>query len=143
MSQTLQSLIRLRKWHVDEKQRVLANLLESEAHVIGFLNALDEQGHKERQAAAADPTGAGRLYGQYATWEKERRLQLAHMLDEVREHIATAREDLRDAFKDLKTSEIVEDVRQQNERDEYERHDAAIQNEVALEMYRRDSKKTS
>ena len=141
MPQTLQSLIRLRKWHVDEKRRVLVNLQESEAQVIALLHALEEQGQKERQMATSDPTGAGRLYGGYARWEKERRLELQQTLEEIREHIITAREDLREAFKDLKTSEIVEDNRIQSERDERDRRDTEIQNEVALDMYRRDAKK--
>ena len=141
MPHTLQSLIRLRKWHVDEKRRILVNLQESETQVMALLHALEEQGQKEKQIATSDPTGAGRLYGDYARWAKERRLELQQTLEDIREHILTARDHLREAFKELKTSEIVEDTRTQNARDERDRRDIEIQNEVALDMYRRDTKK--
>ena len=143
MSRTLKGLVRLRKWDVDEKRRFLARLIASEEQLIALLLALEEQGIKERHAAAADPLGAGLTYGGYVRWAKERRETLEKTLKDLRRQISAARDTLAEAFKELKTSEIAEDNRIGRETSMRERQERALQDDIGLEIYRRRGGRSS
>ena len=70
-----ESQIRLHKWHVDEAQRRLAELLRLEESLRDDLNHLEAEKTAE-QEIASQSLEAGQTYGSYAAQLVERRHKL-------------------------------------------------------------------
>ncbi|MES2729266.1 MAG: flagellar FliJ family protein [Pseudomonadota bacterium] len=109
----LAPLIRVRRRHVDDKQKILARLYEQ-------LNALDiaAQNLKSRLAEeeallAAQPEL--QIFTDFAGFSLRVRAELDHIADQSRkleQRVDLARDELRDAFAELKKIEIIADARE-------------------------------
>lgn len=133
----LKTLIRLSKFNVDEKRRVLTQLQAREEHVIEEIRKGEEQLRREQQLAAEDSTGVGFAYGAYhQAWMKKRDL-MHQALAAVRAEIEKAREELAEAFRELKTYEVTQANREKREREEADRKEQIFLDEVGLTMHRR------
>lgn len=133
----LKTLIRLSKFNVDEKRRVLTQLQAREEHVIEEIRKGEEQLKHEQQLAAEDSTGVGFAYGAYhQAWMKKRDL-MHQALAAVRAEIEKAREELAEAFRELKTYEVTQANREKREREEADRKEQIFLDEVGLTMHRR------
>lgn len=133
----LKTLIRLSKFNVDEKRRVLTQLQAREEHVIEEIRKGEEQLRHEQQLAAEDSTGVGFAYGAYhQAWMKKRDL-MHQALAAVRAEIEKAREELAEAFRELKTYEVTQANREKREREEADRKEQIFLDEVGLTMHRR------
>jgi len=133
----LDSLIRLRKWMVDERQRELAALVAREEQLINYGRELDRQLVREGEIARADPMSAGFQFGAYAEDHKRRRERLAVTLAALRQEIEGARERLAEAFRERKTMEEVQKSRSVRERVEAARVEQSELDEVAQNQHRR------
>ena len=133
----LKTLIRLSKFNVDEKRRVLTQLQAREEHVIEEIRKGEEQLRHEQQLAAEDSIGVGFAYGAYhQAWMKKRDL-MHQALAAVRAEIEKAREELAEAFRELKTYEVTQANREKREREEADRKEQIFLDEVGLTMHRR------
>ena len=137
MSKGLGSLIRLGKWTVDEKRRVLGALHAHEDEVIATIEAMDEQLAAEQGVVTADTTGAGFTFGGFYDRHLDRREALLRQLEELRREIEAARDDLAEAYRDLKTYETAEKQRLAREREEEGRKDQETLDEIGLNLHRR------
>ena len=133
----LASLIRLRKFILDERQRELAALAAREEQLIQYGRELERQLVREGQIAQADPTSAGRLFGAFVEDHKKRRERLAITLAAVRREIEEARDRLAEAYRERKTLEEVQKARAMRELAEANRAEQAELDEVAQNQFLR------
>lgn len=133
----LHTLIRLRKFEVDERQRAMAVLLRREEAVLTGLNALAEE--KASESAFMEQAGIweGSTFTAYLEHWELRRTQFAQALQEVRHQIEQARDELSAAYRRLKTFEITKDIRDEAEQLEERRMEQIELDEMGLELHRR------
>ena len=87
---------------------------------------------RERAIAARESSRIGLFYGAYHRVYLERRAQIEQQLATVRFLIEQAREELAEAFRVLKTYEITQDNENRRLRQEAERKETAILDEIGL-----------
>jgi len=133
----LATLIRLAKWTVDEKRRVLTALQAREDQILAEIRAAEARLIEEQRLASSDATGIGMFYGAYAQAWLDRRAQQEASLAAVRQQIVQARDALADAFSELKTYEITERERRKRAQEERDRKEQAFLDEVGLNIHRR------
>ncbi|MBI3446349.1 MAG: hypothetical protein HY055_13580 [Magnetospirillum sp.] len=136
----LKTLIRLSKWNVDEKQRVLVALQGREDEILSWIRQSEEQLKEEQRLAAEDTTGIGFAYGAFANAWLGRREQMFGMLEMVRAEIVRAREELAEAYNELKTFEITQRERDRRAQEERDKKEQAFLDEVGLNIHRRKDK---
>jgi flagellar FliJ protein len=139
-SKGLKTLIRLSKFNVDEKQRVLVALQGREDEILSWIQQSEEQLKEEQRVAAEDSTGVGFAYGNFAGAWLNRRGQLLAMLEMVRAEIIRARDELAEAFSELKTYEITQRERERRAQAERDKKEQAFLDEVGLNIHRRKDK---
>jgi flagellar FliJ protein len=133
----LGTLIRLRKWDVDEKQRALAILLRQEEAVIEHQNALEAEVRAELAFATNAPVEQRSTLAPYLKRSDQTRERLGAALHEVRRQIAGAQDNLAEAYRRLKTFEVTQKQRDTAESKEEERLETIELNELGLSLYRR------
>jgi len=133
----LQTLIRLRKFEVDERQRAMAVLLRREESVLAGLDALAQE--KASETAFTEEAGIweGSTFTAYLEHWDLRRSQFMQALQEVRHQIENARDELSAAYRRLKTFEITKDLRDEAELLEESRAEQTELDEMGLELHRR------
>ena len=133
----LKTLIRLSKFNVDERRRVLTALQNAEDQVIAEIASAERQFKEEQRLAAQDATGIGFLYGAYQGAWMDRRDNLERSLAALRAQIDGAREALTAAYRELKTYEITQRERERAEREEEDRKEQAALDEMGQQMHQR------
>src|SRR5688572_27860649 len=128
----LHTLIRLRKWDVDEKRRLMAGLLRQEEGLLNGLAALAAEIEAEKAFTAKPDVDGRRTFAAYLERCDKRREQVHQALAEVRRQIEMAREDLGEADRRLKTFEITQEVRDTAEDKEEGRVDQIELDEMGL-----------
>ncbi|ARJ64685.1 hypothetical protein WV31_02870 [Magnetospirillum sp. ME-1] len=136
----LKTLIRLSKWNVDEKQRVLVALQGREDQILAAIQQAEQSLIHEQQVAAQDAAGVGFAYAAFANAWLARREQLMQMLEQVRQEINRARDELAEAFNQLKTYEITQKERERRAQAEMDKKEQAFLDEVGLNIHRRKDK---
>jgi flagellar FliJ protein len=136
----LKTLIRLSKWNVDEKQRILVALQGREDEILSWIKQSEEQLKEEQRLAAEDSTGIGFAYGYFAKAWLGRREQLFAMLEMVRAEIVRARDELAEAFNELKTYEITQRERERRAQAERDKKEQAFLDASGLTIPRRKDK---
>lgn len=137
MAKNLNALIRLHQWVVDEKRRKLGDLLRMLAELEDRARRLEQEVVEEQAAAARAPDTAGLLYGNYARQVIDRRERLAKSIASMEQEIAAAREEVNEAYRELKKFQVAQDVRDRRAALEAARREQNILNEVGLNMHRR------
>jgi flagellar FliJ protein len=133
----LKTLIRLAKWNVDEKQRILVAWQGREDEILAAIRQAEQSLIHEQQVASADAAGVGFAYAAFANAWLSRREQLMQMLEQVRQEIVKARDDLAEAFNQLKTYEITQKERERRAQAELDKKEQAFLDEVGLNIHRR------
>jgi flagellar export protein FliJ len=133
---TLESLIRLHKWQLDERRRDLATLEELAQKLAEERRKLDAEDAREQQAAAASPEAAW-SYAGYAKGVIDRRQKLAQSTAETLLQIARAREALSEAFQEMKRYEIAEDNRLRLAAQREQKRQQRVLDDLGTEAYRR------
>ena len=133
----LHTLIRLRKWDVDEKQRALGQLLRQEESVIERQAELEAEVAGEISFTATLPADQRSTLAAYLKRCEEFRDRLTDLLGEVRRQIAGAQNELAEAYRRLKTFEVTQDARDAAVAAEENRLEQIELNELGLELHRR------
>lgn len=133
---TLDSLIRIHRWQLDERQRHLADLEAFAARLRDEQRRLDEEEKREQAAAAASPEGAF-AYAGYAQALVERRRKLMQSLAEVAQQITAAREALAEAFQEMKRYEITAAGRAREAELKGRRREQQVLDALGVEGFRR------
>lgn len=132
----LASLIRLHRWKLEEKRRVLAELEALMNELRSRASDLEVEILNEQKAAAGSQE-AGFAYGAYAAQAIHRRDVLAQSAAELEKKIETARDDVKAAFQEAKKYEIAQERKLERERIETARRERIVEDDVALDMFRR------
>jgi flagellar export protein FliJ len=137
MSKGLKTLIRLHKFNVDEKRRVLGALQAREEQILAAIEHNEQTMLAEQKVASDDAAGVGFAYASFHQGYLQRRAALHGQLNAIREQIQAAREELAEAFNTLKTYEITQANRERREQEELDRKEQAFLDEIGLNMHRR------
>ena len=132
----LPTLIRVRTWALEEKRRKVADLEALEAQLVEAIARLDDEVQLENQVASND-TDARFTYGAYINAAIERRRTLDASVDDVRRQIEAAREEVTLAYQELKKFEVAQSNRKRRAREEANRREQIVLDEVGLESFRR------
>ena len=135
MAGHLKSLIRLNEWRVDEKRLKLGSLLRALENLEGQLSGLESALKKEQALAAESPDEAGFLYGGYARAVIENRRLLRIAVVDSEKKIIAAREELGEAYLELKKYETAQAEQDRTEAEEATRKEQAAIDEVGLQAF--------
>lgn len=136
MGRDLHALIRLHKWHLDERRRELGELLGREQEIQKRIDALDAECEHEREIARRDPV-VGQAYGRYHERYAAKRDALVQAMAQVQEEIEAARDELAEAFREAKTLELTQEARERRALAEAERRETLFLDEIGLTQHRR------
>jgi flagellar export protein FliJ len=112
-----ETLIRLRKFQVDEKRRKVAQIEGMIAEFERMAGDLDREIKVEQDRAGIDDPGHF-AYPTYAEAAMQRRENLARSADELKVQLDDAKNALTDAFEELKKVEMLDERDQMRERAE-------------------------
>jgi len=135
---TLDSLIRINKYTLDERRRELAELENRGERLRCDSLDLDNEVVREQQSAAGSSEFA-RAYAGYARRVIDLRAKLTAALADVETQITAAREAVSDSFREIKRFEITAANRAARERVAEDRKQLIVQDEVAAQIHRRRS----
>lgn len=133
---TLESLIRLHRWRLDEHRRRLAELEGFAERLRQDRRRIDAELTREQTVAARSFEGQ-LAYPGYLRRVRERQTTLERSLTETEAQIATAREVLAEAFQELKRHEIAQASRDFHQRQQLARRERIELDAVAIENHRR------
>lgn len=126
-----ETLIRLKKFQVDEKRRRVAQIEGMIAEFQRMATDLEREIQTEQERAGInDPTHFA--YPTYAKAAIQRRENLNRSTDELRGQLEEARGYLADAFEDLKKVEMLDERDQARERAEENARDQADMDAIGL-----------
>lgn len=137
----IDSLIRLSRWRVDEKRKALAELEALADHLKSETVRLTQELEREKAIAGAQNDPAPGL-GAYVRAALERQAHLAQSKADVESRIVAAREEIAEAFEELKRYEIVQSDRQQRALLRQRRRETATLDEIGLTRHQRQQRST-
>ena len=109
----LYGLIRLRRYTVEEKQKLLSSLYREAEALIAERQALEDQLEREREIAMSEATpDASADYGRYAENVRKKIGKFNEGIRKIEVKIDVAQEDVRAAFADMKKVQIVQRTRE-------------------------------
>lgn len=132
----LDGLIRLWKWRLDEKRRIVVDLEILRTDIERQIGVLDAELHREKQVAAQS-VEAGFVFSNYRKVNREKRERLVASREEVIQRIAAAQEEVNAAFRELKKYDLVKESRLQQMLREQAMREQAELDEIGLQGFRR------
>ena len=132
----LPTLIRVRTWELEEKRRKVADLEALEAQLVEAIARLDDEVQLENQVASND-TDASFTYGSYISAAIDRRRTLDASVEDVGRQIEAAREEVTVAYQELKKFEVAHSNRKRRVREEANRREQVVLDEIGIETFRR------
>ncbi|WP_339714409.1 hypothetical protein [uncultured Sneathiella sp.] len=135
---SLQNLIRVHKWKLDEKRRELADFEEMREGFLARLHKLDEELQQEIEVADKDPE-LGFAFASYAAAAKIQRENIYISIKDVEEKIAALNEEVAECFQELKKYEIALEARMTREKYSRDRAEQTAIDDMAIELHRRKS----
>ncbi|MFC3703748.1 flagellar export protein FliJ [Devosia honganensis] len=136
MKSRSESLIRLRKFHVDEKRRQVAQIEMMIADFERMAGELDQQIEIEHTKTGISDV-AHFAYSTFAKAALTRRDNLLASANDMKGKLEAAQDALAEALEDLKKVELLDQRETQRERDEQARVEQAGYDEVARLRFRR------
>ncbi|SCA57820.1 conserved hypothetical protein [Candidatus Terasakiella magnetica] len=138
MGKTLANLIRLHKYRVDEKRRVLG-VLYGELHELEQrLRDLEEQIVREKEIAQSSPDQTMFSYGRFHERAMGIREEINGAIQAKEEEVEAARDEVNAAFRELKVYEEAEKNRLKKEEEERTRKENIEMDEIAMNLYRQN-----
>ena len=132
----LRGLIRLHRWHLDEKQRALAELHTAEDRLRADAARLEEEIKAEQQTARTDfEVSFG--YARFSRAALARRARIAQSIAEVQTRIVAATEALAEAFQEVKRYELAQEERERLDKEKLRHKENEMLDETAAIGFRR------
>lgn len=130
------SLLRISRWHLDEKRQKLAELERLAERLREDLQRLDDGIAAEGKLAEAD-NDARRAYPTFLKAEMGRRRRLEQSIADVEQEIDAARDEVNEAFRDLKKYELAKDNEAARLRQRRQKAEQNQADELGAQMHRR------
>jgi flagellar export protein FliJ len=128
-------LIRLHRWQLDEKRRNLGDLERMKEDFERQVARLDAEILAEQKVA--NDHEARFAYGAYAQIAVQRRGTIQRSIADLTVQILAAREDVAQAFQEIKKYEILQEQRDRRTREWTTRKEQSSQDEMAIQGFRR------
>ncbi|MDV7338998.1 flagellar export protein FliJ [Terasakiella sp. A23] len=138
MGKTLENLIRLHKYRVDEKRRTLGVLFGELNDLEQKLKDLYAQIANEQEIAQSSPEQAMFSYGRFHQRAMLIRDEIVQAIAAKEEEVNAAREEVNEAFRELKVYEEAEKKRKKKEDEERQRKENIEMDEIAMNLHRRN-----
>lgn len=136
MGKTLANLIRLHKYRVDEKRRILGKLMAELNELEQRLQDLFAQLVEEQRIASENPEQVMFAYGRF----HQRAMLIRDELDEAikakEAEVNAAQEEVNEAFREQKVYEEAEKNRIKREEEERQRKETIEMDEIAMNLHR-------
>lgn len=132
MAKGLETLIRLNEWSVDQKRRKLNDLSNLIHGFKAELKKLEQDLINERAVAVAAPNEGGYLYGYYVDRVIDRRSIIQISIKQLEKDSDGAREELSEAYRELKKYKTALDARRAGEKAELAKEEQTELDEVAI-----------
>jgi hypothetical protein len=126
---SIATLIRLKRWALDEKRRALADLERLRAEMAGRAAALEAEIKAEQGAAPADVVQFA--YAAYVRRAMSQREALAQSIAGIDAQIAEAQLEIGEAFGELKRYERVQEMANEKAKVQLRRRETAVLDEIA------------
>lgn len=133
---SLDTIIRLHKWKLDERRRALGELQALSDQLAAEIARLEGELEREKAIAAGTPASSVDFAG-YLKAMLTRRAHLQTSLRHVDKQIAASQDEIANAFADLKRFELAKADRDRRALVKQRRIETARFDEIALEGYRR------
>ncbi|MCB9982349.1 MAG: flagellar FliJ family protein [Rhodospirillales bacterium] len=133
----LNSLIRVRKHALEQKQKFVAELYRQAEELKNQKTTLLTQLDEEREKIQEFGVEMLSYFGPYSQAVKERVIEINQAAGVLESRIAIAREDMRAAFAELKKIQITQAAREDEEQKEQDKKESAELDEIGIEAYRR------
>ncbi len=128
-----ETLIRLKRFQVDEKRRKVMQIEMMIADLERMSAELEREiQSEERKAGISDP--AHYAYPTYAKATRSRRDKLVESANDLKEKLEEAKGELQDAFEDLKKVEILDDREKATERADIAAREQAEMDRIGSRM---------
>lgn len=138
----LDSLIRVRRYSVEEKQKVLAELYRQVERFDIRKRQFEAELISEREAVARETTPEMLAYfGRYSQIVKRDMARIEVEVKKLDARIRLVQDDIREAFANLKRIEIVNDARKEEERKAQDAKESAELDAIGIEGFRRNAEK--
>lgn len=134
----LKGLIKLRKFTVEEKQKILSTLYREYESIDAKKRSLIETVAKER--TIAEEKNSYETHASYILYAEQARDQVMALdgkLKELNVYIEKAQDEVREAFAEFKKIEIVQQNREDEEEREIDRKDSLTLDDIGVEGHRR------
>lgn len=138
----LDQLLRLQKWTLDEKRRQAADLVALIERLQGDIAKLDEEVAREIEFARTD-LEASRHLPPYRDMMAKRRERLEQSVADITLELERVREEIAEAFGDIKKTEQTIQNRQERKRQAAARREQIATDEMGLEQHRRKTRRES
>ena len=132
----LNSLVRVHSWALEEKQQKLAELERLADKLRADLAALETELAQEQTAASRSVEGSI-AFPAFVAAALERRKRLRESIVNVERACQTAREDVNQAFQEVKRFELARDNALEKERQDLARREQADLDELGVDLHRR------
>lgn len=126
---SIATLIRLKRWALDEKRRALADLERLRAEMVERAAALEKEIAAEQGAAPADVVQFA--YAAYVRRAMSQREALQASIDGLDSQIAEAQLEIGEVFSELKRYQRVQEMAEQKARADMRRRETAVLDEMA------------
>lgn len=136
MNGALKNLIRVHRWTLDERRRTLVDLERMAEKLKGDLAELDAELERERQAAIKAPEMAF-TYPAFASAARQRKDRIRRSIEDLGKEIDRAREQVEDAFQELKKYEMALEAAERRQLDKLKRREQAALDEMGLAQHLR------
>jgi flagellar protein FliJ len=138
---SLNTLLRVRQRELDEKRRAL-KLLEDESDGLHQSRAaLAAEKTREAESVATSENG-GFGYGSYLAAWRQRDAGLQRDIAALAERVEAARDEIADAFAEIKRYELIENAQNERQRKAAVRREQIEMDELGLGIYRRGAAET-
>ncbi|SMF67592.1 flagellar export protein FliJ [Tistlia consotensis] len=136
MNGALKNLIRVHRWTLDERRRTLVDLERMAEKLKGDLAGLDAELERERQTAIKAPEMAF-TYPAFASAAKQRKDKIRRSIADLGKEIDRAREQVEDAFQELKKYELALEAAERRKLEQLKRREQAALDEMGLTLHLR------
>lgn len=141
MASRLDNIIRLRKWELDEKRRVLASLQAEEDAIIARIDALgDEVAEQSRSGGQLEVSPVA--LGVYLEGARVRAEMLEAAREEQAEKVAEQQDSVAETFRELKTFEIAREQEVKRKELKEAREEQAAFDELGIQAHARNEAMT-